>query len=71
MANPNPHVAEFIALFNQTARYHHRYEVFRDFVQMAACAVHNQVVFSRQLEDEYLGWSSGMNPKTSITWESC
>ncbi|CQJ32052.1 hypothetical protein WFK62_05540 [Yersinia enterocolitica] len=54
MANPNPHVAEFISLFNQTARYHHRYEVFRDFVQMAACAVHNQVAFSRQLEDEYL-----------------
>ncbi|EPA8554208.1 hypothetical protein ACQ697_001953 [Yersinia enterocolitica] len=54
MANPNPHVAEFIPLFNQTARYHHRYEVFRDFVQMAACAVHNQVAFSRQFEDEYL-----------------
>lgn len=54
MANPNPHVAEFISLFNQTARYHHRYEVFRDFVQMAACAVHNQVAFSQQLEDEYL-----------------
>ncbi|OCJ36782.1 hypothetical protein [Serratia sp. 14-2641] len=53
MANANPHVAEFISLFNQTARYHHRYEVFRDFVQMAACAVHNQVAFSQQLEDEY------------------
>ncbi len=38
----------------QTARYHHRYEVFRDFVQMAARAVHNQVVFSQPLEDEYL-----------------
>lgn len=55
MANSNPHVAEFISLFNQTARYHHRYEVFRDFVQMAACAVHNQVAFSQSLEDEYLG----------------
>ena len=54
MANPNSHVAEFISLFNQTARYHHRYEVFRDFVQMAACAVHNQVAFSQPLEDEYL-----------------
>lgn len=54
MTNHNPHVAEFIALFNQTARYHHRYEVFRDFVQMAACAVHNQVAFSQLLEDEYL-----------------
>ncbi|VXD06740.1 conserved hypothetical protein [Enterobacterales bacterium 8AC] len=55
MANDNLHIAEFIALFNQTARYHHRYEVFRDFVQMAACAVHNQVAFSQSLEDEYLG----------------
>ena len=34
MANPNPHVTEFISLFSQTARYQHCYEVFRDFVQM-------------------------------------
>lgn len=43
MINPNLHVAELISLFNQTPRYHHRYEVFRDFVHMAACAVHKLV----------------------------
>ncbi|MFC0226489.1 hypothetical protein [Serratia aquatilis] len=35
MANTNPHVVEFIALFNQTVRYHFYYKAFRDFVQMA------------------------------------
>ncbi|CAI1775085.1 Uncharacterised protein [Yersinia frederiksenii] len=32
MITLNPHVTEFIALFNQTSLYHYRYEVFRDFV---------------------------------------
>lgn len=63
MANDNLHIAEFIALFNQTARYHHRYEVFRDFVQMATCAIHNQVLFSQPLEDEYLGLAKRYEPK--------
>lgn len=54
MANHNPHMAEFLSLFNQTARYHHRYEVFRDFVQIAACALHNGIVHSVTLEEEYL-----------------
>ncbi|EEC1173234.1 SAM-dependent DNA methyltransferase [Salmonella enterica subsp. houtenae serovar 44:z36,[z38]:-] len=54
MENHNSHIAEFISLFNQTARYHRRYEVFRDFVQMAACALHNGIVHSPELENEYL-----------------
>lgn len=54
MENHNSHIAEFISLFNQTARYHRRYEVFRDFVQMAACALHNAIVHSPELENEYL-----------------
>ncbi|HFL1156194.1 TPA: N-6 DNA methylase [Escherichia coli] len=54
MENHNSHIAEFISLFNQTARYHSRYEVFRDFVQMAACALHNGIVHSLELENEYL-----------------
>lgn len=29
----------FIHLFAETARYHHRYELFRDFVAMGALAV--------------------------------
>ena len=54
MENHYSHIAEFISLFNQTARYHRRYEVFRDFVQMAVCALHNGIVHSPELENEYL-----------------
>jgi hypothetical protein len=34
-------LADFKATFRQLAPYKHRYEVFRDFVTMAACALHN------------------------------
>ncbi|SUH28941.1 Uncharacterised protein [Salmonella enterica subsp. enterica] len=33
MENHNSHIAEFISLFSQTARYHYRYKVVRDFTQ--------------------------------------
>ena len=35
---------QFISLFGQTARYHHRYKVFSDFVQCSAIAVDNRFV---------------------------
>lgn len=44
----------FIRLFAETARYHHRYEVFRDFVAMGALAVQNAFLRSPSLEEEYL-----------------
>ena len=50
----NPHVRTFTRLFNETARYHHRYEVFRDFVMMAGISVHNAILKSEELENEYL-----------------
>ncbi|ATF09877.1 hypothetical protein BTN50_1398 [Candidatus Enterovibrio altilux] len=35
----NNHIRAFTHLFNETARYHHRYEVFKDFVMMAGIAI--------------------------------
>lgn len=46
--------ADFIKLFGTTARYRHRYEVFRDFIEMAALAVHNGLFKDDQVEQRYL-----------------
>lgn len=48
------HKKAFIRLFNETARYHHRYEVFRDFVTMAGISIHNAMFMSDTLEQEYM-----------------
>jgi len=45
---------EFINLFMQTARHRHRYEVFSDFVTMAANTIHNRCVMVPELEQQYL-----------------
>ncbi len=67
MANVNnPPIAEFIALFNQKARYHHRHEVL-----MAAWTVHNQAAFSQSLAASILVWLSGMSVQISIGWGNC
>ncbi|WP_161631068.1 N-6 DNA methylase [Leisingera caerulea] len=48
-------VKEFTKLFRTTARYHHRHEVFRDFIFCAACALYNGVPPKAQdREQEYL-----------------
>lgn len=44
----------FVSLFEETARYHHRNEVFRDFAEMATLAVQNAFLRSPDLEKEYL-----------------
>lgn len=47
------HRKEFVKLFRETARYHHRYQVFRDFVTMAAVALENVILQCDELENEY------------------
>lgn len=47
------HRKEFVKLFRETARYHHRYQVFRDFVTMAAVALENAFLQCDELENEY------------------
>jgi type I restriction-modification system DNA methylase subunit len=44
----------FIDTFNSIAHHRHRYEVFKDFVTMAAISLHNAVRKSVQLEEEFL-----------------
>lgn len=45
---------EFIKLFAETGRYRHRYEVFRDFIDMAAYSLHNAIFKVEELEQRYL-----------------
>lgn len=51
---PRPAWNSFVKIFNDIARHHHRYEVFRDFVTLAAISVHNAIVKDPTLEAEYL-----------------
>lgn len=44
----------FVRSFNKIAAHRHRYEVFRDFVTMAAIAMHNAIRDNPVLEAEYL-----------------
>ncbi len=53
MAIKANHKNRFIALFNETARYHHRQRVFRDFITLAATSIHNGIRFDETLEQEY------------------
>ncbi|MDC9615006.1 N-6 DNA methylase [Xenorhabdus khoisanae] len=52
-SQPN-HQKEFISLFNQTARYHRRYQVFQDFCNCAMAAIHNKYCYCEELEQYYL-----------------
>ena len=56
MAQPNRDaaLAAFKQTFRQLAPYKHRYEVFKDFVTMAACSLHNGVHKDDAREEEYL-----------------
>lgn len=56
MAQPNRDaaLAAFKQTFRQLAPYKHRYEVFKDFVTMAACSLHNGVHKDEAREEEYL-----------------
>lgn len=49
-----PAWADFQRLFRDTARHQHRYEVFRDFVTLAAVSLHNRINQVDALEQEYL-----------------
>ena len=47
-------LADFKTTFRELAPYRHRYEVFKDFVTMAACSLHNAVHKDDAREQEYL-----------------
>lgn len=54
MNNMVDHKKQFITVFNETARYHHRQRVFRDFITLASAAIHNNILFDETLEQEYM-----------------
>lgn len=54
MKNLINHEKAFISLFNQTARYHHRHQVFEDFVSCSVIALQNALSFCEKREQEYL-----------------
>lgn len=47
-------VKPFLRLFDETARYKHRLEVFRDFVTISAISMRNSVSPCPRLEEEYM-----------------
>lgn len=48
------HKKQFLSIFNETARYHHRHKVFRDFITLASVSIHNNILFDEKLEQEYM-----------------
>lgn len=48
------HKKQFISIFSETARYHHRHKVFRDFITLASVSIHNNTLFDEKLEQEYM-----------------
>ena len=48
------HEKAFISLFNQTARYHHRHQVFEDFVSCSVIAMQNSLQFCEKREEKYM-----------------
>lgn len=54
LTSRNPAWGDFVRSFNRIASHRHRYEVFRDFVTMAAISMHNAIHKDEKLESEYL-----------------
>ena len=50
---------QFLEIFHQIARHKHRYDVFRDFVTLAATALHNGAVMDEARETEYVTTTGG------------
>ena len=65
MADLTPEEARtaFLRSFKQLAPYRHRYEVLRDFVTMAACALHNGLHQEAAREAEYLEINARYKPE--------
>lgn len=64
--NRHPAWNGFVQAFNRISRHQHRYEVFRDFVTMAAIAMHNAIVKDPTLEAEYLAIVKRYNKEEAI-----
>ncbi|ECG0110434.1 DUF1738 domain-containing protein [Salmonella enterica] len=50
----NPHIQEFVSLFNSIAPHENRWQVFSDFAHMAAAALYNAIHRDPTVEADYL-----------------
>ncbi|ELO0596800.1 TPA: ArdC-like ssDNA-binding domain-containing protein [Salmonella enterica subsp. enterica serovar Muenchen] len=50
----NPHIQEFVSLFNRIAPHENRWQVFSDFAHMAAAALYNAIHRDPTVEADYL-----------------
>ncbi|EPD0212447.1 N-6 DNA methylase, partial [Salmonella enterica] len=50
----NPHIQEFVSVFNRTAPHENRWQVFSDFAHMAAAALYNVFHHDPTVEADYL-----------------
>ncbi len=50
----HPAWSDIVRSFNKIAAHRHRYEIFRDFVTMAAISMHNAIRKDPVLEAEYM-----------------
>ena len=64
MADPTTGEARagFLKIFRATAPHKHRYDVFRDFVTMAAISLHNTAAHDDAREQEYLALINSYDP---------
>jgi len=67
-SNRDAAVAAFKQTFRTIAPYKHRYEVFRDFVTMAACSLHNGLHKDEDREKEYMTIIKGYKPDDQKTF---
>ncbi|EBW6041393.1 hypothetical protein A4J19_28030, partial [Salmonella enterica subsp. enterica serovar Oranienburg] len=50
----NPHIQEFVSVFNRIAPHENRWQVFSDFAHMAAAALYNAIHRDPTVEADYL-----------------
>lgn len=50
----NDHKKNFLRIFDKISCRHNRWDVFSDFVDASAAAIHNRICFDEQLEQGYL-----------------
>ena len=49
----NKHKKAFITIFNETAPYMNRYQLYSDFIDCSAAAIHNRLSHDNELEQTY------------------
>lgn len=54
MNGMNNYEKMFLTLFSTTARYHHRHQVFEDFISCSVIALQNRLSFCEKREQKYL-----------------